>query len=73
MPKVRCALEQSRCSILLGIGSWPEVRDARTIVTHIGDRFHARGFIRFEDVEENVIKTFGEFEFAVRGPKKPFL
>ena len=30
MPRVRCALEQSRCSILFGIGSRPEVRDTRS-------------------------------------------
>ena len=40
------------------------------IIAHIGDTFHARdAIIRIEDVEENVVEIFGEFKFAIRGPK----
>lgn len=41
-------------------------------VAHNGDRFHARSSIWFKDVEEDAVETFGEFEFAFHGPKKPF-
>jgi hypothetical protein len=42
------------------------------IVAHVGYRFHARSAVWFEFVEENVVQTFGKFEFAARGPEKPF-